>query len=148
MGLGLENDYEMLLALDENNHQHSGATDSQINGLPQSTVQNVNVVEDCAICLETPTTGDIIRHLPCLHKFHKDIPFSVAREEAVDRYTQNIVLDPKRRESQGLLQLGTVNKASMEMETTLWTGLDWDRIFRPLFSSRILVRNNAIILRN
>mgnify|MGYP004712376923 CR=1 FL=1 len=29
----------MLLALDENNHQHGGASTAQINGLPQSTVQ-------------------------------------------------------------------------------------------------------------
>lgn len=33
------NDYEMLLALDENNHQLGGATANQINNLPQSTVQ-------------------------------------------------------------------------------------------------------------
>ncbi|KAL5699489.1 hypothetical protein ACHQM5_030382 [Ranunculus cassubicifolius] len=67
-----ENDYEMLLALDENNHQHVGANPGQINGLPQSTVQSENYDEACAICLDTPTIGDTIRHLPCLHKFHKD----------------------------------------------------------------------------
>ncbi|XP_010243979.1 PREDICTED: uncharacterized protein LOC104587902 isoform X2 [Nelumbo nucifera] len=67
-----ENDYEMLLALDENNHQHGGASLSQITGLPQSTVQTDNLEEACAICLETPKTGDKIRYLPCLHKFHKD----------------------------------------------------------------------------
>ncbi|XP_027118972.1 uncharacterized protein [Coffea arabica] len=67
-----ENDYEMLLALDENNHQHGGASTAQINGLPQSTVQSDNLEEACAICLETPSLGDTIRHLPCLHKFHKD----------------------------------------------------------------------------
>ncbi|CAL5416629.1 unnamed protein product [Camellia sinensis] len=67
-----ENDYEMLLALDENNHQHGGASRHQINILPESTVQGNNFDEDCAICLETPTSGDTIRHLPCLHKFHKD----------------------------------------------------------------------------
>lgn len=33
------NDYEMLLALDENNHQHAGASVRQINNLPQSTIQ-------------------------------------------------------------------------------------------------------------
>ncbi|KAK4421706.1 Receptor homology region, transmembrane domain- and RING domain-containing protein 6 [Sesamum alatum] len=67
-----ENDYEMLLALDENNDQHGGAPIHLINGLPQSTVQSDNFEEACAICLDTPTIGDIIRHLPCLHKFHKD----------------------------------------------------------------------------
>ncbi|KAK1362660.1 E3 ubiquitin-protein like [Heracleum sosnowskyi] len=66
-----ENDYDMLLALDENNHQHGGASAAQINALPESTVQTDNL-EECSICLETPSIGDTIRHLPCLHKFHKD----------------------------------------------------------------------------
>ncbi|KAJ0963645.1 hypothetical protein J5N97_028767 [Dioscorea zingiberensis] len=66
-----ENDYEMLLALDDNNEQ-AGASQSQINSLPQSVVQSDNFQESCAVCLENPSIGDIIRHLPCLHKFHKD----------------------------------------------------------------------------
>jgi hypothetical protein len=67
-----ENDYEMLLALDENNHRHGGATIDNINALPESKVQNESHQEVCAICLDTPEIGDTIRHLPCFHKFHKD----------------------------------------------------------------------------
>ncbi|KAF9688931.1 hypothetical protein SADUNF_Sadunf01G0039300 [Salix dunnii] len=66
-----ENDYEMLLALDESNSRH-GAAASQINSLPESVVQTNNFEETCAICLETPAVGEKIRHLPCLHKFHKE----------------------------------------------------------------------------
>ncbi|KAJ7955575.1 E3 ubiquitin-protein ligase SDIR1 [Quillaja saponaria] len=66
-----ENDYEMLLALDDNNHRHAGASGNQINSLPQTTIQTNTFEEACAICLETPTMGETIRHLPCLHKFHK-----------------------------------------------------------------------------
>lgn len=140
-------DYEMLLALDEGNHQHTGASANLINSLPQSTIlvihqclvklvihfqdepltlvsflpqpfmfcclslnfsfgagspvtgesrkyglcvigtnfysmliyvfihllQTDNFTDACAICLEIPVQGETIRHLPCLHKFHKDV---------------------------------------------------------------------------
>ncbi|KAJ1271842.1 hypothetical protein BS78_06G156700 [Paspalum vaginatum] len=66
------NDYDALLALDENNHQHTGASERQINNLPESVVQSNSIEEPCAVCLENPTVGDTIRHLPCFHKFHKE----------------------------------------------------------------------------
>ncbi|KAJ6821487.1 uncharacterized protein M6B38_391300 [Iris pallida] len=66
-----ENDYEMLLALDENN-DNAGASESRINNLPQSVIQIDSPEETCAVCLEAPALGDTIRHLPCLHKFHKE----------------------------------------------------------------------------
>uniref|UniRef100_A0A0E0KSQ8 RING-type domain-containing protein n=1 Tax=Oryza punctata TaxID=4537 RepID=A0A0E0KSQ8_ORYPU len=66
------NDYDALLALDENNHQHAGASESQINNLPQSVIQSNNIEEPCAVCLENPSIGDTIRRLPCFHMFHKE----------------------------------------------------------------------------
>uniref|UniRef100_A0A804RGE4 RING-type domain-containing protein n=1 Tax=Zea mays TaxID=4577 RepID=A0A804RGE4_MAIZE len=66
------NDYDALLALDENNHQHTGASESQINNLPQSVVQSNSIEDPCSVCLENPSVGDTIRHLPCFHKFHKE----------------------------------------------------------------------------
>lgn len=97
----------MLLALDNDNHQHVGASSYQIANLPLSVMQvchsynhtkrfeyatltlhafyffakyyifprlqSESSEEACAVCLENPTVGDTMRHLPCLHKFHKDV---------------------------------------------------------------------------
>ncbi|XP_078170040.1 uncharacterized protein LOC144564312 isoform X2 [Carex rostrata] len=47
-----------------------GATDSEINSMPVSTVQDYKVEDACAICLESPSVGAFVRHLRCIHKFH------------------------------------------------------------------------------
>ncbi|KAI5078796.1 hypothetical protein GOP47_0006467 [Adiantum capillus-veneris] len=66
-----EDDYEMLLALDDNNHSHSGASYSKIEQLPISVIKPTDVYEEmCSICLEIPVVDDVVRRLPCMHGFH------------------------------------------------------------------------------
>ncbi|KAK8518534.1 hypothetical protein V6N13_028005 [Hibiscus sabdariffa] len=65
-------DSDSLSALDENIDPYAAASTLQINSLPLSKVQAENPDEVCVICLESPAIGETLRHLPCLHKFHKD----------------------------------------------------------------------------
>eukprot|EP01018_Ginkgo_biloba_P031520 Gb_05552 [translate_table: standard] len=55
------------------NDHHRGASLQQINRLPVSTVQPTSISEEvCSVCLETPVAGEVIRHLLCMHRFHKE----------------------------------------------------------------------------
>lgn len=64
-----DNNYEMQPNIDESNHQHAGY--SEINNFPLSVVQNGNNGEPCPVCLDVPSVGETVCHLPCLHKFHQ-----------------------------------------------------------------------------
>ncbi|GLJ52654.1 hypothetical protein SUGI_1120690 [Cryptomeria japonica] len=67
-----ENDYEMLLALDDEKNDCKGASQRHIERLPTSTVQNDISDEACSVCLEMPKSGEVVRHLLCMHRFHKE----------------------------------------------------------------------------
>jgi len=72
-----ENDYEALLALDEGVENRKGAAEGVINQLPTETVvpspskAAACTPQRCMVCLEEPQAGEVLRSLPCHHKYHK-----------------------------------------------------------------------------
>jgi len=70
------NDYETLLALDEEAGIRRGVTrgsdQSLINRLPSYKITHGAKELSCSICLDTLNAGETARILPCLHQFHKD----------------------------------------------------------------------------
>jgi len=65
-----QNDYEMLLRLDDSLPSNKGANSTQISSLPTKTITAEDTKENCCICLNDFEEGDKVRSLPCLHKFH------------------------------------------------------------------------------
>lgn len=70
-----ENDYEALLALDEQVENRKGASVEVIDVLPTVVVPAGGPAADadtrCSICLEDVMAGAVMRRLPCRHQFHK-----------------------------------------------------------------------------
>jgi len=66
--------YEELLALEEQigNVKSHGATNEEIYSLPISIVEEKGEHLTCSICLCEFVKGDIVKTLPCLHKYHSD----------------------------------------------------------------------------
>jgi len=65
-----ENDYEMLLQLDEN-VSPKGASKDKIAALPCYSLEKAGDVA-CCICLNDMEVGVEVRKLPCDHFFHKE----------------------------------------------------------------------------
>lgn len=76
-----EDDYEILLALDENIPNHKGASQHEINKIeivriphrPDHTGDSCmrkSLPEDCAICLEKCRGGESMRRMGCGHAMH------------------------------------------------------------------------------
>eukprot|EP01134_Creolimax_fragrantissima_P002097 CFRG2097T1 len=68
-----ENDYEMLLALDDapSANKCKGTAESIVRSFPCRTFESKPEVEEvCAICLEVEKVNESIRQLPCHHEYH------------------------------------------------------------------------------
>lgn len=70
------NDYETLLRLDDEHRAtvFTGIPQSQIERLPTHRVTESDIAKAmvCSVCLDMPKPNDVLRTLPCLHKFHAD----------------------------------------------------------------------------
>mmetsp|Transcript_107365 Transcript_107365/g.311979 ORF Transcript_107365/g.311979 Transcript_107365/m.311979 type:complete len:128 (+) Transcript_107365:379-762(+) len=73
------NDYEQLLALDNNNVRSAPvATETDIRRLPTHVLTEADLARsklsddgtNCPVCLEAYCVGDQLRTLPCLHRMH------------------------------------------------------------------------------
>lgn len=72
-----ENDYEMLLQLDQNNVKSSaqaGLSASAIDNMPTNVYKAPTggaPIPSCSVCLEEFKDGkSVVRRLPCLHYYH------------------------------------------------------------------------------
>ncbi|XP_050419026.1 E3 ubiquitin-protein ligase Zswim2 [Patella vulgata] len=70
-------DYDYLLQLDSNQEfEGSDLTEETVNSLPQEKVREGGQLlapgVQCRICLRGYEIGQVVRRLPCRHKFHKD----------------------------------------------------------------------------
>ncbi|KAN0009841.1 hypothetical protein ACTFIU_007148 [Dictyostelium citrinum] len=75
------NDYDMLLALDNDIQNHGGAKKEQIDLLPTHFIDTEKDLEiflkggdskTCSICLDDFAVNDAIKTLPCIHHYHSD----------------------------------------------------------------------------
>lgn len=67
-----EDDYEMLLRLDETVENHKVAPLKSINNLEAFKLKQGEERGRCCVCLCDMTSGDCVKRLPCNHHFHAD----------------------------------------------------------------------------